>query len=220
MKSLSFLPQMPSLVPALFYQDPPPADNAPSSMTKFQTGFQIHISPLMLQISYNANHQSVIIVFLPHVEWNNECFSWLLENSVLTMNICEAQSIYIFHLSKCRYGTMEVRQRIWLYGMRFWLLYTVQLLQSMKWLCEVRLGPIYSETQGSPHSVDDESFSNKVSRNSSSSLKSYHLHCNQYLCSISTSTVKYSRESSYAHDLQHQSHHVSNQPSWVGGWAV
>ena len=45
----------------------------------------------------------------------------------------------------------------------------------MKWLCEVRLGPIYSETQGSPHSVDDESFSNKVSRNSSPSLISYHL---------------------------------------------
>ena len=90
----------------------------------------------------------------------------------------------------------------------------------MKWLCEVRLGPIYSETQGSPHSVDDESFSNKVSRNSSSSLKSYHLHCNQYLCSISTSTGKYSRELSSAHDLHHQSHHVSNQPSWVGGWAV
>ena len=70
---------------------------------------------------------------------------------------------------------MEVRQRIWLYGMRFWLLYTVQLLYSMKWLCEVRLGPIYYETQGSPHGVDDESFSNKVSRNSSPSLISYHL---------------------------------------------
>ena len=40
----------------------------------------------------------------------------------------------------------------------------------MKWLCEVRLGPIYSETQGSPHSVDDESFSNQVSRVSSSDL--------------------------------------------------
>ena len=91
------------------------------------------------------------IVFLPHVEWNNEFSSLLLENNVLTMNLCETQSIYISYLSQCRYGTMEVRQRIWLNGMRFWLLYTVQLLQSMKWLCEVRLGPIYSETQGSPH---------------------------------------------------------------------
>ena len=95
----------------------------------------------------------------------------------------------------------------------------------MKWLCEVRLGPIYSETQGSPHSVDDESFSNKVSRNASHRLVSFLINfipnrCNQYFCSISTSTRKYPEELSSAHDLQHQSHHVSNQPSWVGGWSV
>ena len=93
----------------------------------------------------------------------------------------------------------------------------------MKWLCEVRLWPIYSETQGSSHGVDDESFSNKVSHNSSPSLISYHLHTSQ-LQSIFLFDIHKFREISRRIVMCTGSStlksHVSNQPSWVGGWAV